>query len=208
MQKIDLNGIKNIIFDLGGVVVTLDFDEALRRFKEIGCDEIEKVLDPYHQRGIFLALEEGKLSQQEYYDALRREAGKFIPNERIEYAWMGFMKEIPASKLNLLERLKEKYRLFLLSNTNPVIMSWALTPAFSPQGKSIDQFFDKLYLSYKIGCTKPAPAIYEYLFRDSGIKAEETLFIDDGAANIEIGNRLGMKTYLAKNGEDFSYLFD
>jgi len=208
MQKIDLTEVKNIVFDLGGVVITLDYDEALRRFKEIGLTNAEKVLDPYHQKGIFLDLEEGKLSQREYYDALRKEAGKDIPDERIEYAWMGFMKEVPQSKLALLERLKEKYKLYLLSNTNPVIMSWAFSKAFTPQGKSIDKYFDRLYLSYKIGCTKPSPKIYEYMFRDSGMKAEETLFIDDGAANIEIGTRLGMKTYHAKNGEDFGFLFD
>jgi len=209
MQKTIIKDVKNIVFDLGGVLITLDRNESVNRFKEAGLENAEELLNPYHQKGVFLELEEGKLSQEEFYDAVRKEAGKYIPDEIINYGWMGFLKELPEYKLTMLEELKEKgYRLYLLSNTNPVIMSWAFTPAFSPQGKSIDEFFDKLYLSYQIGCTKPHPEIFQFMFNDSGMIPSESLFIDDGTANIEMGKQLGMKTYLAENGEDFRYLFD
>jgi len=209
MQNLTLQGIKNIVFDLGGVIITLERDEAVNRFKEAGLKNAEELLNAYHQRGIFLELEEGKLSKEEFYEAVRKEAGTFISNETIDYGWMGFLKELPEYKLTMLEELKERgYRLFLLSNTNPVIMDWAFTPAFSPQGKSIDDFFDKLYLSYQIGYTKPHPEIYQFMFNDSGMIPSETLFIDDGIANVEMGEKLGMKTYLATNGEDFRHLFD
>jgi putative hydrolase of the HAD superfamily len=208
MQKTKLRGIKNIVFDLGGVLITLDHAEAVNRFKEAGLKNATQLLDPYHQKGIFLELEEGKISKENFYEAVRKEAGTFISNEAIDYGWMGFLKEVPEYKLTLLEELrKEGYRLYLLSNTNPVIMSWALSPAFSPQGKSLDNYFDKLYLSYQIGYTKPHPEIYRFMFDDSGMIPSETLFIDDGIANIEIGEKLGMKTYLTANGEDFRHLF-
>ena len=203
-----LKGIRNIVFDLGGVLITLDRDEAVNRFKEAGLENAEELLSAYHQKGIFLELEEGKLSQEEFYSAVRKEAGKFVSNETIDYGWMGFMKEVPEYKMVMLEELKRKgYHLYLLSNTNPVIMEWALSPAFSPQGKSIEKYFDKLYLSYQIGYTKPHPEIFRFMFNDSGMIPSETLFIDDGAANVEMGNKLGMKTYLAANGEDFRHLF-
>ncbi|MDR1437128.1 MAG: HAD family phosphatase, partial [Candidatus Symbiothrix sp.] len=129
----NLQGIKNIVFDLGGVIVTLERAESIRRFEEAGLENAAQLLDPYHQKGIFLELEEGKLSQEEFYDAVRREAGKPITNEQIDYGWFGFLKEVPAGKLKMLEDLRKKgYRLYLLSNTNPIIMSWAFTPAFSP----------------------------------------------------------------------------
>jgi len=208
MQKKPKEGIKNIIFDLGGVLITLDRDEAVNRFKEAGLGNAEELLSAYHQKGIFLELEEGKLSQEEFYEAVRKEAGKFISNETIDYGWMGFLKEVPEYKMVMLEELRRKgYRLYLLSNTNPVIMSWAHSPAFSPQGKSIDEYFDKLYLSYQIGYTKPHPEIFRFMFKDSGMIPSESLFIDDGIANIEMGKQLGMKTYLAENGEDFRHLF-
>ena len=204
-----LNGIKNIVFDLGGVIITLERDEAVKRFKEAGLTNADELLSAYHQKGIFLELEEGKLSKEEFYEAVRKEAGKFISDEAIDYGWMGFLKEIPQEKLTMLENLKKKgYRLYLLSNTNPVVMDWAHSPAFSPQGKSIDDFFDKLYLSYEIGITKPNPEIFRYMINDSGMVPSETLFIDDGIANVEAGKKIGMKTYLAVNGEDFGYLFE
>jgi putative hydrolase of the HAD superfamily len=204
----DLTGIKNIVFDLGGVIITLEREEAVRRFIEAGLRNAEELLDPYHQKGIFLELEEGKLSQEDFYEAVRKEAGQYISNEAIDYGWLGFLKEIPEYKLQMLEDLKKKgYNLYLLSNTNPVIMAWAFTPGFSKQGKSIDEFFDKLYLSYQIGYTKPGPEIYDFMLKDSGINPSETLFIDDGKANIEMGERRGLKTYLAQNGEDFRHIF-
>ncbi|MDR2086115.1 MAG: HAD family phosphatase [Dysgonamonadaceae bacterium] len=204
----DLTGIKNIVFDLGGVIITLDRPEAVRRFKEAGLENAEELLDAYHQKGIFLDLEEGRLSKEEFYDAVRKEAGCPVSNEAIDYGWLGFLKEVPPYKLKMLEDLKAQgYHVYLLSNTNPIIMSWAYTPAFSKGGKSIDEYFDKLYLSYQIGYTKPAPEIYDFLIKDSGIVPSESLFIDDGIANIERGRKMGMKTYLATNGEDFRHLF-
>jgi len=208
MQNTTLQGIKNIVFDLGGVLITLDRSEAVNRFKEAGLINAPELLNAYHQKGIFLELEEGKLSKEEFYEAVRREARKYVSNDTVEHGWMGFLKEMPEYKLSMLEELRRKgYRLYLLSNTNPIIMSWAFSPAFSPQGKSIDEYFDKLYLSYQIGYTKPHPEIFRFMFNDSGMIPAESLFIDDGRANVEMGKQLGMKTYLAENGEDFRHLF-
>jgi putative hydrolase of the HAD superfamily len=196
--------IKNIVFDLGGVIITLDRSEAVRRFKTAGLEDAELLLDSYHQKGIFLELEEGKLSKEDFYEAVREKAVRYISNEQIDYGWLGFLQDIPDYKLKMLEDLRlQGYKLYLLSNTNPVIMSWAFSPSFSPQGKSLDKYFDKLYLSYQIGYTKPNREIYDFMIKDSGLIPDETLFIDDGIANIEMGKKLGMKTYLAKNGEDF-----
>lgn len=203
-----MESIKNIIFDLGGVILTLDRNEAVRRFLEIGLDNAEELLDPYHQKGIFLELEEGKLSENDFYDALRKEAGKDISDEKIRYGWFGFIKDTPLYKLDMLEDLKKKYKLYLLSNTNPVIMSWARSPQFSAREKSLDEYFDKLYLSYEMGITKPHPDIFKQIIDDTGIIPSETLFIDDGESNIRIGEEFGFKTFMPKNGEDFRYIFN
>jgi len=203
-----LEGIKNIVFDLGGVLITLDRDEAVNRFEKAGLENAADLLNAYHQKGIFLELEEGKISRDEFYEAVRKEIGSFVSKETIDRGWMGFMKEVPEYKMVMLEDLRQRgYRLYLLSNTNPVIMEWARSSDFSPQGKSLDEYFDKLYLSYQIGYLKPHPEIFMYMINDSGLIPSETLFIDDGLANIEMGNKLGMKTYLAINGEDFRHLF-
>jgi haloacid dehalogenase superfamily, subfamily IA, variant 3 with third motif having DD or ED len=204
----ELTGIKNLVFDLGGVILTLDRDRAVARFLEVGLENAEELLDPYHQKGIFLQLENGELSRNEFYEAIRREAGKDITNEEIDWGWMGFIADCPDYKLKMLEDLREQgYKLYLLSNTNPIIMSWALSPDFSSQGKSLADYFDKLYLSFQIGCTKPDPVIFRAMIDDAGLIPEETLFIDDGAGNVRTGQEFGFKTYQPENGEDFRYLF-
>jgi putative hydrolase of the HAD superfamily len=202
-----VTNIKNIIFDLGGVILTLDRDEAVRRFLEVGLDSAEELLDPYHQKGIFLDLEEGRLSEEEFYEELRRIAGKDISDEDIRYGWFGFIKDTPAYKLEMLEELKKDYNLYLLSNTNPVIMGWAMSSRFSEKGKSLDEYFDKLYLSYQLGVTKPHPSIFKHIIEDTGLIPSETLFIDDGGSNIEMGKEFGLHTFQPKNGEDFRYIF-
>ena len=202
-----MDNIKNIIFDLGGVILTLNLEESIRRFRAAGFSQVEEVLDPYYQRGIFLDLEEGRLEGEEFYKLVRKLAGKHISNEVIDYSLLGFIQETPAYKLEMLEELGKSYNLYLLSNTNFIIMKWALSPQFTEKGKTLDQYFDKIYLSCELGMSKPNPEIFKYLIEDSGIIPSETLFIDDSAANIETGKSLGMHVFQAENGEDFRYLF-
>ena len=204
----DLTGIKNIVFDLGGVILTLDRNESVRRFQSVGLERAEELLDPYHQKGIFLELEEGKLSQKDFYDAIRAEAGKYISDEDIDWGWLGFIADCPAYKLKMLDDLKASgYNLYLLSNTNPIIMQWAMSSDFSKEGKNLSQFFDKLYLSYQMGCVKPNAEIFHQMIADSGMIPSETLFVDDGLANVEMGEQLGFKTYQPINGTDFKSIF-
>lgn len=200
----NLMGIKNIVFDLGGVLITLNMDEAIRRFKAIGLENINEFLDPYHQRGIFLALEDGSMDAESFYEAVRQEAGKDIPDEDIIWAWLGFIEDLPEYKLQMLEDLRERgYRLYLLSNTNPCVMSWAMSSAFSPSGKTLADYFDICYLSYQQACVKPNAGIFHQMIADSGLIPGETLFVDDGKANVERGKDLGFHVLQPVNGEDF-----
>ncbi len=202
-----MKNIKNIVFDLGGVIITLDRDEAVRRFKQLGVKEAEELLDPYHQKGSFLELEEGLISRKEYYQSIRDLAGKDIPEEDIDDALYGFLADVPAYKLEMLEQLRGKYNLYLLSNTNPIIMGWAHDPITWGREKLLCDYFDKMYLSYQMGYTKPSRKIFEIMFADSGLNPSETFFIDDGSANVKIGEELGMKVYQPENGEDFRHIF-
>ncbi|GHT47467.1 D-ribitol-5-phosphate phosphatase [Bacteroidia bacterium] len=205
----DLTVIKNIVFDLGGVLLTLDRECSVNRFVGLGLKNADELLDCYHQEGVFLRLEEGSLSPAEFHDAIRKEAGVYIRNKDIDWAWRGFIVEMPVYKLKMLEKLRDRgYRLYLLSNTNPFVMNWAMSPFFSPNYKPISDYFDKLYLSYQMKCVKPNQIIFDKMIADSGMKPAETLFVDDGVANIEMGKKLGFKTYLAKNGEDFREIFN
>ena len=195
--------IKNIVFDLGGVLIDLDHGQAVRRFKEIGVADAEQLLDPYEQKGIFLEVENGTITAEEYCEKLRKHAGKDIPYEDIKHAWLGFISDTPQYKLDYLLKLREHYNVYLLSNTNPIIQEgWARTDQFTPAGRPIGAYFDKMYTSYEVGATKPDRRIFDYMIKDTGLMPSETLFVDDGSSNIEVGQALGFVTHQPKNGED------
>ncbi|MCD7972737.1 MAG: HAD family phosphatase [Candidatus Azobacteroides sp.] len=202
-----MNGIKNIVFDFGGVLVDISREQAVRRFQEIGVKNADNILGIYKQEGIFLALEEGKLSREDFYKELRKLTGENMTDEEIDYAWLGFMLPVQQERIDFLTKLKKKYRLFLLSNTNPIIMSWANSPGFTSAGKPLEDYFDKLYFSYQLGVIKPEKLIFEKMIQDSGINPSETLFIDDGKANVDMGASLGFKTYQPVEGEDYRFIF-
>lgn len=197
--------IKNIVFDFGGVIVDINRENAVKRFEELGITNAEEVLDKYHQKGIFLEVEDGRISAEEFCSKLGIIAKREISFEEAKYGWLGFMVGVPLYRLEYLEELRKKYNLYLLSNTNPFIMSWARSNEFTTLGKPLDDYFDKLYLSYQIGIVKPDQAIFDYMINDASINPEETVFVDDGSANVEMGINLGFKTMQPVNAEDWRY---
>lgn len=202
-----MSNIKNILFDFGGVIISLDKQNAVNRFREIGVDKIDEYLGEFRQKGIFLQLEEGTISREEFYKELRALTGKNISTEDMDSGWLAFLLDIPEYKYQLLKDLRKKYNVYLLSNTNPIVMEWATSPDFAPTGENIHDFFDKCYLSYEIGCAKPDKRIFEHVLKDAAIKPEETLFLDDGASNIEIAKEMGFQVYLANQDEDLRKVF-
>lgn len=201
--------IKNIVFDLGGVLIELDHGQAVRRFEDIGVDDAEQLLDPYEQKGIFLEVENGTITAEEHYEKLRKHTGKDIPYEDIQHAWLGFIADTPQYKLDYLLKLREHYNVYLLSNTNPIIQEgWARTDQFTPAGRPIGSYFDKMYTSYEVGVTKPDRKIFDYMIADSGLIPSETLFVDDAKSNVEVGRSLGFQTYQPVNGEDWREAVD
>lgn len=203
-----MENIKNIVFDFGGVIVDISREQAVKRFLEIGLDNADEMLGAYKQKGIFLELEEGKISREEFYDGFRKLAGKDISNDLIDSGWFAFFLPLVQGRIDFLLELRKKYTLFLLSNTNPIVMSRMRSSNFSPAGKPLDDYFDKLYLSYEMGVIKPELKIFEKMIDDAKIDPAETLFIDDGLSNVQAGEKMGFKTFRPKEGEDYRLYFD
>ncbi len=197
--------IKNIVFDLGGVIMTLDPAEALRRFKALGLSDAERYLDSYTQSGIFGNLEEGKITAEDFRSKLSSLAGHELTFDECKHAWLGYRKDVPQRNLDLLKELRAKgYRLILLSNTNPFMMDWALSSEFDGKGSSLNDYFDALYLSYRLGIMKPAPDFFRQVLDNENILPEETLFVDDGPRNVEAADKLGFMTMCPGNGSDWT----
>lgn len=197
--------IKNIVFDLGGVIMTLDAAEALRRFKALGLSDAERYLDAYTQSGIFGNLEEGKITAEDFRSKLSSLTGHELTFDECKHAWLGYRKDVPQRNLDLLKELRAKgYRLILLSNTNPFMMDWALSSEFDGKGSSLNDYFDALYLSYRLGIMKPAPDFFRQVLDNENILPEETLFVDDGPRNVEAAGKLGFMTMCPDNGSDWT----
>lgn len=200
-----MNRIKNLLFDLGGVIITLDQPQAVRRFKEIGLADAEERLDPYTQSGLFGALEKGDIDAEQFRAGLSDIIGHEVTMEQCLYGWKGYVADLPARNLTALRRLRDEgYRIILVSNTNPFLMSWALSDDFDGNGHSLADYMDAMYMSYKCGVMKPDERFFRHVLENENIQPEETLLIDDGPRNIESAARLGVNTFCPENGADWT----
>lgn len=197
--------IKTVIFDMGGVVITLDSDEAVRRFAALGMEDFVEQMNPYTQGGIFGDLEEGKLSEEEYRTRLSEICGRTLSYDEIQHCWMGYMKEVPARNLALLRKLKrEGYRIVLLSNTNPYIAQWTDSENWDGDHHSIQDYFDAIYRSFEVKCMKPNEKFFRHVLQQERLLPENALFVDDGPRNCAAASELGIRTYCPKNGADWT----
>ncbi|MCD7924266.1 MAG: HAD family phosphatase [Bacteroides sp.] len=198
-----MSKIKNIVFDFDGVIIGVDRESAVKAFREIGVKEADSLLGEYHQQGIFQDVEDGKVDAETFRKELSRICGKELTYKEVENGWKGFITEVPQYKLDYLNELRKKYKVYILSNTNPYVTGWARSTDFTPAGKPLDAYVDKIYTSYEAGSTKPDRGIFDHMIKDSGLNPAETLFVDDGAANITIGKELGFITLQPLNAEDW-----
>lgn len=197
--------IKNIIFDFGGVVITIDQPQAVRRFQQIGLKDADKKLDAYTQFGLFGELESGKINAEDFRRELSSTIGKTLTMDECAFAWQGYCGELPQRNLDTLVALREQgYRLLLMSNNNPFVMGWAQSNQFDGNGHGIGDYFDALYVSYQHGIMKPDLAFFRKVLDTERIQPEETLFVDDGWRNVEAARQLSIQTFCPKNGEDWT----
>ena len=190
MQKI-----KNLLFDFGGVLVDLDRERCIQAFSTMGVD-LRPFLGDYAQNGIFSQLERGMLTLPQFCDELRNITGiSSITDCQIIEAWQLFLHDIPNERLDCLLRLREKYPLYLLSNTNEIHWDMARNDLFLYKGNTVSDFFRKTFLSFELHMEKPDTRIFQTVLEQAGLKAEETLFIDDAEVNCIAAQKVGMQTY-------------
>lgn len=203
-----MNQLKNILFDMGGVLVDLDRQSCVTAYEKLSFKHIDTLLGEYGQLGAFKELEEGVISESQFYDAIRQEIPQ-ASNQEIAHAFIQFLQGLPVERLQLLRRLKAQgYRLLMLSNTNPVVFPYICENYFTQEGFTIHDYFETLFLSYELGAIKPDPKSFEEVILRSGIDPRETLFIDDSQENLRVAAQFGFETYLALPGVDFSHIFN
>lgn len=200
-------GIKNLLVDFGGVLINLDRQRCIDNFRKLGLPDIEKQLGLYAQNGLFMQHEKGEISSAGFRAEIRKQINKPVTDQQIDAAWNSFLMDIPTYKLDLLLKLREKYVVYLLSNTNEIHWSWACENVFPYRGFRVEDYFEKIYLSYQMKMVKPDAEIFRAVLEDANIEPKETFFIDDSTANCETARLLGLSTYTPRPGEDWSPLF-
>ncbi|HEY0271984.1 MAG TPA: HAD family phosphatase, partial [Chitinophaga sp.] len=188
-------GIRNIIFDLGGIILNIDYQRTTQAFKALGFDHFEQLYSQFHLSDLFDRFETGKITPDEFLDALQKEAPAHVTREQLKDAWNALLLDFPLARLQLLQQLRQHYNLYLLSNTNALHHQAFNKILQESRGiPSLATFFDRAYFSHIIGLRKPHAAAYQYVLDAHALKPEETLFIDDTLPNITGAGAVGLRT--------------
>ena len=196
--------IKNLLFDLGGVIMNINRMNAVNALRQAGMPHPEQLLGDYGQKGPFLALERGEITPAQFHEQLRPYFDRSVTGEEIDRAFIKFLTGIPVERLHDLEQLhREGYHIYLLSNTNPVMWYGYILDEFKKDGHDINYYFDGIITSFEVKAYKPEPAIFEAAINRLGIKPDETLFFDDSQSNLDGAARLGFHTALVTTDNGF-----
>ncbi|MEI7504349.1 MAG: HAD family phosphatase [Paludibacter sp.] len=204
----EFSNISTLVFDFGGVLINLDLNQCILNLKKLGLENVEQYLSNFGQKDFFLQFEKGQIRTEQFRAEIRKLATKTITDVEIDAAWCSFLCDIPSEKLALLLELKKKFRILMLSNTNPLHIEVSAAFEFEKTGKNITDYFDKCYLSYEMKMVKPDAEIFQALLKSEDVEASQCLFLDDGPKNIEQANKLGFQTYLVSANQDLSFLLD
>lgn len=186
--------IKAIIFDLGGVVLDIDYQLTVQAFKALGYSDFDDQYGKKKQSGLFDQLECGKISEAEFCDSLRT-ALPHASNEELINAWNALILNFPQGRLDYIRSLKARMPVFLLSNTNAIHLKCYLKVLEADAGvQNMDNHFHKVYLSHEIGLRKPNPEPFQLILDEQQLAAENTLFIDDSPQHIVTAQALGIQT--------------
>ena len=197
-----LNGIRNIIFDLGGVILDIDIPKTKRAFEALGVSNIDEFFGIGKAASIFKEQEVGSISDDDFIAQLGEMGGRSLQREDVIAAWNAMLIRFPEERIALLKKLRQRYKLFLFSNTNAIHLK-AFHKMFREQfGSSLDDLFDKVYYSHVMGVRKPDEKSFRFILEDSRLNASETLFVDDAGINIEGAERVGLKTLYLEKGKD------
>ena len=194
--------IDTIIFDFGDVFINLDKEATPLALKKLGLKEWNSNLEAMN-----LDFEKGKISEMEFILGFQN----YIPNasiHQIREAWNAILLDFPLYRLEFLQMLSQKYRLFLLSNTDSIHIEQFQHKAGISFYRDFYQCFEKVYFSYELGMRKPESAIFEFIIKEHNLMPKNTLFVDDNLENIESAEKLGLQVWhLQKGEEDVSEIF-
>lgn len=205
----EMTAIQNIIFDFGGVILNIDHEKLNRAFQNLHIADFGQRYSQAVQSDLFSRLETGEISPDTFRNALRELCGLTLSDEVLDETWNAILLDIPVSRLELLSRLKSRYRIFLLSNTNRIHYdAYLQTLQQAGPYRDFEDIFEKAWFSFRMGMRKPNREIYLQALQEAGLDPAHTLFIDDSLQNIHAAETCGLQTFWLKPPLEISMLFD
>ena len=202
-----MENIKNIILDLGGVLINLDYGKLNKSLSSMG---LSNAFSKAKQIELFDKLEEGKISDENFLREFNELAKANHNHQTIINAWNSILLDFPQERLHLLRLLAEKYRMFLFSNTNSIHINEVYNILKRDCGvNDLNQYFERIYLSNELGLRKPKPEGFKFILEDNTLNADETLFIDDSPQHVEGAKKVGLNAqWLDLEKEDITILIN
>ena len=201
------SAVRNIIFDLGGVLIDLDVTQTVKAFSELAIPEPADLAELERRALMYSGLETGTVSADVFRKAIRELSQMRLSDEAIDTAWNAMLSDFPEKRVKTLRKLSENYRIFMLSNSNAIHYQFYTNGFKRDYAMEMDSLFEQAYYSFKMNMCKPHPEIFQKVLHQSRLLAEETFFIDDNADNVIAAAALGIITHQLVPGQDMTDLF-
>ena len=196
--------VRNLLFDLGGVVMDIRRSDCVEAFKRLGMTDADKYLNEYAQAGPFEKIENGSATIESFHEDIRSIIGRpELTDREIDEAYGRFLIGIPLHRLHELTELRKRFGIYMLSNTNPIMWADGISSFFAQEGHDVNYYFDGIVRSYEARVMKPAPGIFQAAIDRFGFDPRETIFLDDSEKNLEAARKFGFQTLLVAPGQEF-----
>jgi glucose-1-phosphatase len=194
-----LKTIKNIIFDLGGVIINLDYEATIYEFNKLSSISFETIYSQKSQMELFNQFDKGEISDYDFFKEIRQLIRYKGADEDLLSAWNAMLLGVPDERLDVLIDAKQNYRTFLLSNTNESHISAFERDLYQTNGvKNFNDYFDEVYYSCRMGMRKPDKEIFEHVLLKNKLNPSETVFIDDSIQHVKGAGECGINGYLLR----------
>ena len=202
-----LKGIKNIIFDLGGVLLNIDPKKTIEAFGQLGMPQLIGDKGLSYDHDIFYLMEQGQITPDEFRNGVRKLLLRDFTDHQIDDAWTAMLLDFPAIRVELVKNLRKEFNIYLFSNTNAIHVAKYQANFRNQHGFEVSSLFEKAFHSNEIGYRKPTPESFQEIIRLSEIIPEESLFIDDSLQNVEAAIATGLKGFWLEPGQKVEEIF-
>ena len=206
MQLCKMKNIKAIIFDLGAVILNINYQNTINEFRKLGVKNPSSFYSKTYQTKLFDQIETGKISEQDFLLEIQKKTTNANIAE-VTNAWNSMLLNLPKKRIALLKKLTQNYSIFLLSNTNAIHIADFKKKLGFKEYNLFYSLFNKVYYSHEIGFKKPQAEAFQIILNENKLYASEVLFIDDSIQHIESAKKLGIKTHHLQTNEEIATLF-